>query len=203
MKRQSSPFDLKTMSDLAGEILPDEMHELWTEYVQMRNRIAKTRIDTDASQKRIFKQLLNLSTDNDKRVCSLAQSIDFKWRGFFDPKNYYLKDFRQRKFEREKVIAEMNPASGHDTDVATKKEDPAERKKRMRDMVYKQAKKGSSFAKNLIKQWENPQIVTRAKIISQAEYEEDLRKKCAEDVKKGNIKPHTGGFSPIGSFLPK
>ena len=200
MKRQSSPFDLKTMSDLAGEILPDEMHELWTEYVQMRNRIAKTRIDTDASQKRIFKQLLNLSTDNDKRVCSLAQSIDFKWRGFFDPKNYYLKDFRQRKFEREKK--EVQIRSGGETRIEPK-EDPAERKKRMRDMVYKQAKKGSSFAKNLIKQWENPQIVTRAKIISQAEYEEDLRKKCAEDVKKGNIKPHTGGFSPIGSFLPK
>jgi len=189
------------MSDLAGEILPEKMAELWAEYVQMRNRIAKTRIDTDASQKRIFRQLLNLSSDNDKRICSIAQSIDFKWRGFFEPKNDYQTDYKKRKFEREKAIEAAMPP-----EVKAEKEkeaDPEERKKRFRDLIRKQAKEGKAYAQNLVRKWDNPETQRQEDVRSQAEIEEELRKKCAEDVTKGNFKPHTGGFAPVGSIVSK
>ena len=189
MKRQSQPFSAEKINELAGEIMSDEFVEMWAEYVQMRNRVAKTRIETDRSQQRIFRQLLNFSKCNLKRLYSLEQSTDFKWRAFFSPKNDYLTQYKRAKYKEDVQSAEIHkkqelnkPKS--EVVIETKKEVQTP-KFSVRDKVRERAKKGCTYSIALVRKWDNPDMAKAMKEHEKELHRLEIKKKVREDERKG------------------
>jgi len=163
----------------AGEDIDQELADVWSEYVEVRNQLAASRFKTENSQKRSFQNLLRFSKENLRRIVSAEQSMDSTtkkgtcWIGFFAIKYTHLDRYKERKAKQPNIEKNFPTL-----------QNPVKKFDKMA-IIKKQAANGSISAIALLKRMNNPQIVASEKSRETFEREEALKKKIAADSRKG------------------